>query len=174
MHRQPENGALEPAVLERQRLRGAELERRVGDLVARDAEHLRGRIDAPDSRAPRQRLLEPAGAAADVEHAAAGEADLTLDQLEQRVPRLVGGAQNRLQLLGLGDVLRERDLDEARHGTASGSGAGSSASRACSAPPRTSAGEPRSSNGTSMTSKSFGTTVSAKIVRASRATSGPK
>src|SRR5829696_151220 len=85
-----------------------------------------------------------------------------------------GLAQDPLELLGLGDALGEGDLDEARHGTASGSGVGSGTSRRCRTPPFTRRGEPRSEKGTSITSKSLGTTVSGKIVRASRATSGPK
>ena len=70
--------------------------------------------------------------------------------------------------------LGERDLHERAHETASGAGSGCSASRCCATPPLTRRGAPRSGNGTSITSKSFGTTVSGKIVRASRAASGPK
>ena len=85
-----------------------------------------------------------------------------------------GRAQELLDLLRLGDVLGQGDLNHPGHCTTSGSGAGSGASRRWAAPPLTRRGEPRSANGTSITSKSFGTTVSGKIVRASRAISGPK
>src|SRR2546430_6271085 len=83
-------------------------------------------------------------------------------------------AEDRLQLLGLRDVLGERDLHELGHGTAFSRSGSTTSSRRRRTPPLTSRGEPRSENGTSITSKSFGTTVSGKMVRASRAISGPK
>src|SRR5919197_1961804 len=87
-------------------------------------------------------------------------------------PRLV---EDRLQLLGLCDVLRECDLHElSHHGTASSGSGSATGSRLRRTAPLTSCGDPRSGNGTSITSRSFGTTVSGKIVRASRAISGPK
>src|SRR5436190_2342675 len=84
-----------------------------------------------------------------------------------------GLAQDRLQLLGLGDVLCERDLHEPGHGTTSRSGSGTPP-RSGRAAPLIRCGEPRSGKGTSMMSKSLGTTVSENIARASRAISGPK
>src|SRR5205807_4685869 len=82
--------------------------------------------------------------------------------------------EDRLQLLGLGDVLGERDLHELGHGTASSRSGSATSSRPWRTAALTRRGAPRSGNGTSITSKSFGTTVSGKIVRASRSTSGPK
>src|SRR5204863_299876 len=86
-----------------------------------------------------------------------------------------GLVEDRLQFLRLRDVLRERDLHELGHQGTASSGSGSViASRLRRTAPLTRCGIPRSGNGTSITSKSFGTTVSGKIVRASRAISGPK
>src|SRR5581483_7458840 len=91
-----------------------------------------------------------------------------------------GQPQDLLDLLGLGDVLRQGYLNHLGHAapssptdTASSTGAGS-CSRRCSAPPFTSLGPPRSSNPTSIVSKSFGTTVAGNTVRASRAASRPR
>src|SRR6266511_2575890 len=78
--------------------------------------------------------------------------------------------QEALDLLRLVDVAGDRKLHHASH-----EGSDDTASGAvCTAPPLTSAGTPRSGNGISITSKSRGTTVSAKNSRASRSTSGPK
>src|SRR5215212_8609133 len=95
---------------------------------------------------------------------------LVLRALELRVdPR---GGQDLLDLLRLGDVARDRELDHPRHYgadcTASTRGSGSKA------PPFSNCGAPRSGNGISTTSKSRGTTVSANTSRASLAASGPK
>src|SRR4051794_38542082 len=89
----------------------------------------------------------------------------------RRDPRL---AKDRLQLLRLGDVLRQRHLHQVRHGTASSRSGSTTSSRPRRTPPFTNRGAPRSGKGTSITSKSLGTTASGKTVRASRATSGPK
>src|ERR1044072_1468274 len=87
--------------------------------------------------------------------------------------------EDRLDLLGLGDVLGERDLHESGHRAVSSCMAvlfspGASSPRLWSAPPLIRCGPPRSWNRTSMISKSFGTTVSGKTARASPPPSRPK
>src|SRR5262245_38146199 len=86
-----------------------------------------------------------------------------------------GRAQNRLQFLRLGHVARHRHLHHPRHSCASSPvDTASFSPRLASAPPLSSCGPPRSAKRTSIVSKSLGTTVFGKIVRASRATSPPK
>src|SRR5207253_4962473 len=82
-----------------------------------------------------------------------------------------GRAEDLLDLLRLGDVSRNRDSDHLRH---CGADDTTSCSRRRVAPPLTSCGAPRSANGTSITSKSRGTTVPGKLSPPSRAISGPK
>ena len=93
MEHEPEHRALEPAVLERQRLRVRLLERDARHLLLRDREHLRGRVDAPHLRAGvlDERDAEPARAAADVEHATAAEVGRAFDELVDGPPVLVDG-----------------------------------------------------------------------------------
>ena len=78
-----------------------------------------------------------------------------------------GGGEDRLELLALGDVPGDGDLHHLAHEPEGTSARGSRAPRF------TSSGLPRSGNGTSIRSKSRGTTVSGKTVRASRSTSPP-
>src|SRR5262249_13040770 len=89
-----------------------------------------------------------------------------------------GRGEDGLELLALGDVLGQRDLNHATHDASSPSRTASSTAadppHRWSAPPFTSRGPPRSWNRRSMISKSLGTNVSGKMARASRATSGPK
>src|SRR5262245_30303752 len=90
-----------------------------------------------------------------------------------------GRLQDGLHLLRLGDVLGERYLDHPAHDngsspTSTTASIGAGASTPLAAPPFTSRGIPRSLNGSSMISKSLGTTVSAKTSRASRAASRPE
>src|SRR6185295_12580056 len=96
--------------------------------------------------------------------------------LERRLD--AGGGQDRLELLRLADVLGHGQLHHFAHPDASstwGTGANSATPPGSwsSAPPFRRRGLPRSSNGISIVSKSFGTTVSGKTVRASRATWPP-
>lgn len=92
---QPENGALEPAVLERQRLGGRLLEGGLaGGIAARLPKHPLGRVDSPHPRAALgERGRQPAGSAADVEDASAEEVTFADEQLEERPPALVLRAQ---------------------------------------------------------------------------------
>src|SRR3954449_9872434 len=80
-------------------------------------------------------------------------------------------AEDLLHLLGLGHISCDGDSNQLGH---CGADDTASWSRRREAPPLTSSGVPRSAYGTSTTSKSRGTTVSAKIARASSAISGPK
>src|SRR5262249_33268963 len=89
-----------------------------------------------------------------------GGLELTLDP---------GGRQQLLELLTLGDVTGDGDLDEPRHDSTDPNGA-----RFVRAPERTSSGSPRSGNGTTTTSKSRGTTVAGNSCVASSTTSCPK
>ena len=105
-----------------------------------------------------------------------GRARVVLDgRLELRVDP--GRLEDRLDLLGLGHVLGERDLHHLvigrspRHRRLGSRCLGRSASQRATLD---SCGPPRSWNGSSMISKSLGTTVSGKTARASRAASGPK
>src|SRR5207248_9084734 len=91
--------------------------------------------------------------------------------LDRRVDTRV--AQDLLQLLRLCDVTRHRDMNYPAH-DCSIIGASAGSLRGGRAPLLTSRGAPRSGNGTSMRSKSRGTTVSGKTARASSASSGPK
>src|SRR5437763_1896865 len=82
-----------------------------------------------------------------------------------------GRAEDLLHLLGLGHIACDGHSNHLGH---CGADDTTSWSRRRDAPPLTSSGAPRSAYGTSTTSKSRGTTVSAKIARASSAISGPK
>src|SRR5439155_15835802 len=82
-----------------------------------------------------------------------------------------GAVQDLLDLLGLANVSGYNGVNHLAHCAADDTG---SRSRRRVAPPLTSCGVPRSANGTSITSKSRGTTVSGKTTCASRAISGPK
>ncbi len=89
---------------------------------------------------------EPAGAAAELEHAGAAELAEPDERLVDGPPVLV----DRTQLL-----VARGALVESRRGTAHAV-AGSASGRSGRAPPRTSAGSPRSRKGTSIRSKSRG------------------
>ena len=95
-------------------------------------------------------------------NAPAAQVSLAHEHLEHLPPQLVRRAQLVIARGARAEV-RSRRVDHA--------GSGGVSSRA---PPLTSRGTPRSGNGTSIRSKSRGTTVSGKTARASRASSGPK
>ena len=76
--------------------------------------------------------------------------------------------EERLELLGLVDAARDRDLHELAHAPDP-----TSCRRARRPPRSTSCGSPRSGSGTSITSKSRGTTVRGNTRHASSATSPP-
>src|SRR5207302_3730657 len=89
--------------------------------------------------------------------------------LERR--RDADGTEDLLDLLRLTRVGGDCGMHHLAHCAADDTG---SASRRCAAPPLTSCGPPRSGNGTSIASKSLGTTLAGKIACASFAISGPK
>ena len=94
MAHEPQDGALEPAVAERQVLRPARLQPdRRGHVVGGHAEHLRLGVDAPHLRGGslRERLAQSARAAAAVENAPAAEVALAHDELEELAPVVVDG-----------------------------------------------------------------------------------
>src|SRR5215210_2570878 len=80
------------------------------------------------------------------------------------------GLQDRLELLRFRDVAGDGYLNHPRHRT----GTSTPSLQGGFAPARTSSGNPRSWNGTTMISRSRGTTVSGKIAWASRSISPPK
>src|SRR5215218_4620758 len=88
--------------------------------------------------------------------------------------------EDRFQLFGLGDVAGDGDLNHSSHRIPSSMVAGTasplSGDGRCLwvAPPLTSSGDPRSGNGTTMISRSRGTTVFGKTACASRSISPPK
>src|ERR671931_2312419 len=82
-----------------------------------------------------------------------------------------GAAEDLFDLLRLANVACDGCVDHLAHCALDDKASGA---RRWRAPSRTSWGVPRSANGTSMTSKSRGTTVSGKSSRASLAISGPK
>ena len=86
---------VEPARLEREPLGAGLLEAASRQMPSpRDREHLRRRIDAPRAGAAgRERLGDPAGAAADVQDAAAVEAAEVHERVEHRLPHGVARAQ---------------------------------------------------------------------------------
>jgi hypothetical protein len=88
--------ALEPAVLERKGLGAAELQPDAGrHLSARDLDHLRLGIDAPHLARVLldQNGREPAGAAADVEHAPAAQVALAHQEVDELRPVLTDVAE---------------------------------------------------------------------------------
>ena len=95
---------------------------------------------------------------------------------EHMAPRIVGQdietAQDLLDLLRLGHVAGDSHTHGIAHCGADDTTCSGGAGRR--APPLTRCAWPRSSNGTSIRSKSRGTTVSGNASRASRAISGPK
>jgi hypothetical protein len=108
--------ALEPGVLERQLLGAPELQ---PDALAhgrpRDREHLLGRVDAPDPRAPLgERRREGARAAADVEDAAARKVALRDEQLNELPPALVERAEPVVGLREGPEVRRAGDASVRR------------------------------------------------------------
>src|SRR5262245_44534755 len=90
--------------------------------------------------------------------------------LDRRVD--AGVAEDLLHLLGLRDVAGARYLHPPAH--CRSIIRASASVRGGRAPLLTSCGAPRSGNGTSITSKSRGTTVSGNVSRASASSSGPK
>ncbi len=95
MDAQPEDGPLEPVAPERERLGLSLLQADAARKApARLGEHLGRGVDAPHLRpALREKRRQPAGAAADVEHAPALELAFLDDRLGDLLPVRVGRAQ---------------------------------------------------------------------------------
>ena len=93
---EPHRRALEPAVLERQRLGPAELEADAArNAAARDLQHLRRRLDGPDlAGVPLgQRGCERPGAGAHVEHAPSAQVAEAHERVDDLEPLLVDRPQ---------------------------------------------------------------------------------
>ena len=161
----PHHDRVEPALLERQRLRARDPGVHSERLRALD--HRRGGVERPDPSALPllERLGEPPGAAADLEDALAAQPAEPYERVEDLPPVRV----DRPQLL----VARGAAVEPADGGLRHVAGACSRARSGC-APPLTSTGSPRSGNGSSTTSKSRGRTGAGNTSRASRSSSEPR
>src|SRR5262249_30097304 len=153
----PHHDRVEPACLERERL-GPRDPRIYAELLGAGHHRLRS-VDRPDTReiALLERLGEPPGAASDLEHALTAEPSEPDESLVDLPPVLV----DRSQLLVPGGAAVEAG------------GHASAPRRSGFAPALTSSGSPRSGNGTSIVSKSRGSTVASNTSRASSSSSGP-
>ena len=166
-HERVEN-AVEPRITERQLLGAALLQADTArHPCAGDREHLGALLYAPDLG--RSSLGERRGdrtrAAADVQDALTAQVTEPHDRVEPRPPRV---ARRPQPVIGRSACI---EVGRARLG---GHHAGDSARlRGTRAPRWTSRGSPRSGNGTSIVSKSRGTTVAGNSSRASSSTSRP-